>query len=1149
MTLPDVLVRCYWSGTPGPTEHPIMPIQLKFHGALNEVTGSTTFFRLTSTGSVYAVDCGSAHRRKASDEPAHPDNLPAGCKPTQLKGLFLTHAHADHIGMLIHWVKAGFKGPIYCTAETARFAFHACDDSHRILLRDHPKTDVTEAHKVEAQRLLTGHIPLTPGGEAEIEPGLAVGCYPTSHIMGCVGYQFSAVDAAGKPTRVFFTGDVGTVEDEAETRSMMRTRVRPRLPSDYVITESTYGDRQREQADRSGRARLDRLAQVLERGFRHGTDAKVFFPAFSLQRCQDLLLDIFHVLGFNRAATGLAAGVVPKVYLDSRLASLFMEVFSDVYRAGTDGSSPWVNPSASFFDGFNGDVALCSQDLEKLLRFGDPGSCVRLYPGGEAFEVFCGSPREGAQGPMIVLCGSGMTNNGAIQRYLYDHAQDPSATFVISGYVPAKSPGAALLKLAELSAEKRASLTLELKGDPKRNDQPKNLFGGEIKSDCVSISRFYSGHADGASLCRYVLGDDAEGVPSLKRVFLIHGEDVSRAGLKSLLEDRFRRASPPGGRLPAVECPHHLSPWFDCGSGRWSGEEAVVTSLAVLVPASDDILDVALSVFDPREITHDSGQGILTIKANQASSRTSLRVKTFNDTHHKLIAETTYAEVQSLLEAGRVAFRWREVLNALQIQKSEYFAGHKLCANEQEFQEFESMRRNLILEGRQRVNGFVVAGRNAFGTEELAALEALLTPHVPFFVLDNRYLSRLNAALFSNPDQPTLSKSRAFYVPVKVVDPFVPISSPYDWECLRNLLVKVAADAKIKEARRPARPASSKAVVGSTAREAAPVVSNGGIPAERAAIPEVAYAGLCIGQRVAVTVEAPFANGKAKGMKLRVNSSGALGVIYGVHYLGGAFDHPLGSTIEVYVRMVEPSQRRVEFVLVPPVRKVDASVELAAARGTVTWARMAELLHRDIKTLAGLVADYCKLVVDDRQSVVAEGLVPAGSELIIYEKIARELEKERSRRNNLPPASEPFTMGKMAGILGGEWKSTDVLHAARYLEGAPQETVVRMAQTILSSSPTGAEGDVFPLEHKDLFYAACVEASEARWAAVPPVKSEPPARPLPEPSCHALRELAALWGVSPATLMLEAEALGLGLRAEIVLTQEEAARLGSGPTA
>lgn len=80
-------------GHPGPTEHPIMPIQLKFHGALNEVTGSTTFFRLTSTGSVYAVDCGSAHRRKASDEPAHPDNLPAGCKPTQLKGLFLTHAH------------------------------------------------------------------------------------------------------------------------------------------------------------------------------------------------------------------------------------------------------------------------------------------------------------------------------------------------------------------------------------------------------------------------------------------------------------------------------------------------------------------------------------------------------------------------------------------------------------------------------------------------------------------------------------------------------------------------------------------------------------------------------------------------------------------------------------------------------------------------------------------------------------------------------------------------------------------------------------------------------------------------------------------------------------------------------------------------
>lgn len=1125
-----------------------MPIQLKFHGALDEVTGSTTFFKLNSSGAVYAVDCGSAHRRKPSDEPAHPDNLPAGCKPGQLKGLFLTHAHADHIGMLIYWVKAGFKGPIYCTAETARFAFFACEDSFRILLRENPNVDVAEVDKVEAQKLLTGHICLSPGLETQIEPGLSVGCYPTSHIMGSVGFQFSAVDAAGASIRVFFTGDVGTVEDEAETRSMMRTRVRPPLASDYVITESTYGDGRREPVDRSGKARLDRLAEVLERGFRHGADSKVIFPAFSLQRCQDLLLDIFQVLAFDRAATGLAGGVVPKVYLDSRLASAFMAVFSDVYRSGIAGSSPWVNPSASFLAGFEGDSCGCVQDLEKLLRFGNPGDCVRLYRGGEAFEVFCGSPREGAQGPLIVLCGSGMTNHGAIQRYLYDHAEDVSATFVISGYVPPKSPGGMLLSLAKLAAEARFSEKLELRGDPKRNDQPKHLFGSDIKSDCVSISCFYSGHADGASICRYVLGDDAEGLRSLRRIFLIHGEDASRAGLMRLLDDRFSSSTPAGGKFPSVECPHKGAPWFDCGADRWSVGSTVVTSLSVLVPVSDDILNVALSVFDPRDINDVSGHSILTIKANQAESRTSLRVKTFNETHHKLIAETSYVGAQGLLEAGRVAFRWREVLNALQLQKGEYFAGHKLCVHEREFHEFEAMRRNLILDGRQRVNGFVVAGRNAFTPEELGALEALLTPHVPFFVLDNRYLSRLNAALFRNPDQPKLSKSRAFYVPVKVSDPFVPISRPFDWECLRNLLCKVEADAKIKESRRPARPASPPAGADSSLRTGPLVVSSGGIPAERANIPEEAYSVLRIGQRVAVTVEAPFANGKARGMKLRVNSTRALGVIYGGNYQGGSFEHPLGSTIEVFVRMVDSSLRRVEFVLIPPAYNAEATSELAASQGTVTWGRMADLIHRDIKTLAGLVADYCRLYVDDRHSVVAEGLVPAGSEVTIYETIVRELEQERVQRSSLPPRPEPFTMGKMAGILGGEWKSTDVLHAARYLEGATQESVAQMARAILAASPAGDEGDTFPLEHKDLFYAACVEASEARWTLVPSVKSEPPARPLPVPSYHVLRELAALWGVSPATLMLEAEGLGLELRADVVVAAVDAAKLGSKET-
>lgn len=1120
-----------------------MPIHLKFHGALGEVTGSTSFLKLTSSGSVYAVDCGSAHRRDILQEPAHPKNLPSGCKPDQIKGLFLTHAHADHIGMLLDWVKAGFNGPIYCTAETARFAFFACEDSLRILLRENPKADVGEVEKLAAQKLLENHVTCAPYQEISVEPGLSVGCFPTSHIVGCVGFQFAAVDASGSIKRVFFTGDVGTVEDEQETRSFMRTRMRPDKPSDFVVTESTYGDRLRKPGDRSGKARLERMAEVLERGFRHGAVSKLIFPAFSLQRSQDLLLDIFQVLSFNRAATGLSAGVVPKVYLDSSLASAFMSVFRDVYRAGQDGRNPWVNPSASFFGEFAGVPADIDEALEKLFSFGEPGACVRLYRNGEVVEVFSGSFTERAQGPSIVICGSGMTKNGAIQRYLYDYVEDPFTTFVISGYVPPKSPGFQLSEISKMSAEGRASTIFELKEDKKRSLPKKILFGSDLKSGCFSISDFYSGHADGPSVCRYVVGNDVEVIRPLKRIFLMHGEDSSRDGLARLMDGKLRSMLPASGMIPGIECPYPQSPWFDCGGDRWLEDVAITTKLSVLVPVSDDILTVALSVFDPTNIQRSQGQCVLTQKANQAISRTNLRVKSFNSSHHKLIAETTYAGVEGLLEAGRVAFRWREVLNALQLQKSDYFAGHKLCATELEFQEFEGVRRNLILDGKQRLHGFVVAGKNAFRPEEIAALESLLTPHVPLYVLDNKYLSRINAALFTGPDQPHLSKSSAYYVPVKVTDSFVPISRPFGWECLRNLLLKVASDAQIKSARQPALPASTKGVSRQAAPGGATVVPHEGIPPERVIIPAEAYEVLRVGQKLTVTVEAPFANGKGKGMKLRVNSTKALGVIYGVNYLGGVFDHPLGSAIDVYVRAVDPSMRKAEFVLKPLLFSDDAVQTLAASLGTVTWGKMSELIPCDLKRLVGFVGDYCKLLVDDYQSISPEKNVPLGREVEIYEAIVRGIEQDRMMRTSLPPPPEPFTMEKMARILGGEWQSSDVYTAARYFQGATQEKLILMANEVLSLSPSGKDADAFPLEHKDLFYAACVEATIARWGVVPVVQSEPPARPLPSPSYYVLRELAAIWAVTPASLLLESEGFGQELRTEVVLTVDQASQL------
>jgi hypothetical protein len=320
------------------------------------------------------------------------------------------------------------------------------------------------------------------------------------------------------------------------------------------------------------------------------------------------------------------------------------------------------------------------------------------------------------------------------------------------------------------------------------------------------------------------------------------------------------------------------------------------------------------------------------------------------------------------------------------------------------------------------------------------------------------------------------------------------------------------------------------------------------IQPDRVGIPLEAYAALRVGQKVEVTVEAPFATGKAKGMKLRVKTTGALGVVYGANYLGRSFDHPVGTSIDVYVRSIDPELRKVEFILTPPCENEEAVQSLSASMGTVTWRRLAELVPCDPRRLSGLVGDYCKLLVEDCRSIAPEVFVPAGQEVEIYRRVAQGLEQERVRRNSLPPAAEPFTFEKMARILGGEWKASDVLAATRYFESASQHELSQMAHAILSQAPAGSDGDVFPLDHKDLFYAACVEATLVGWGEVPVVLSEPPARPLPAPSYYVLRELAAIWGVSPASLMLEAEELGLGLSAEVMLSSEQAYRLSSKET-
>jgi len=1132
-----------------------MPFNIKFHGSLGEVTGSCTFIKIISSGNLYAIDCGSSHKKNLNDEPAYPENLPKDCNISKIKGLFLTHAHMDHIGMLLHWVKYGFRGKIYCTAETARFAVHMLEDSVRVNEREKVETGVGEAEMSKVKSFLNSYTACIPGKEFELENLVNVNSFPSSHIIGCVGFQFSAKSLIGDDCRVYFTGDVGSVENEAETMSMMRTRLRPTKPSNYIITESTYGGKSRQKINRSGKQRVAKLSQVIERGFRHGVKSKVIFPCFSLQRAQDLLLDIFQVLCYNRASTGLADGVAPKIYLDSRLTSLLMHEYSEIYLNGVSEGSPWVNPNSLFINDYGLDEARAKDTIEKLFRFKNTGDCVRLYDAqqnpGTAVEVFCGPFRPNTRGPVIVICGSGMTISGAIQGYLRDYLEDETATFVLSGYVPPRSPGAILRELSELPESERSKVKFEIKEDKYRSLPKKNLFGSDIKAQCSLVSEFYSGHADGPSICRYILGGNSDSLSQPpKRVFLIHGEDDKRRELQNLFNEKIINAGIKNYNS-LIQCPSQESPWFDCEKNKWLVTRPTKLSLSILIKSEKllhaQILQIVKMSCMAKEIKNMGGSLMVSYFAdfNASTINTTLKLTDISKNCFKLTVESDFSKVQNVTDIRKGAFRWREVLNALGVQKRDYFAGHSYCGTDSEYEEIEKIIRNLVASGKQRQIGFIVAGTSAFLPEEVSMFEALLTPHIHFYIVDELYLSRLNTILF--PQDPNkITSSNAFYIPVSVSKSAVKISKPFNSDWLNSLLGIVDSDLGIINSRQPFAPPIAKSGTQDLVKNTELVDSKKGIPKSRAVIPEEAYKVLTKGQLVEVTVVKPLErrNKELVGYSLKVKSTGALGILRSINFIEGKFDYPIGTDLKAYVKDVCSLQREVEFVMLLPLYGANNIQHIQENISKLTYGDLAKLLQLEYTKFKGYYLDHFKHLGNEDLIKNQDTLILSGCEIQIYDVIRRQIEEDRERKMSIAPPPKEFTFCQMADLMGDyNWKSLDIYNVLKYFEKAEQPDVSGMAKSILKNLATGLDSDLFPIEHKNLFVAACVEASAGKWPRNVPRVTILPARVLPSPSFYSLNELASKWGVSPAQLLIEAESLGIKILPQVALTSDDAVRL------
>lgn len=285
-------------------------LRIAFMGAINCVSGSCTLMEYTNseknTHNYYLVDCGE-YQDENQNYTDNKQRIFSFAK--EVKAVFLTHAHADHIGLLPDLIEHGFKGKIYCTKATMELAKIMLEDALHIKGRE--KKDIKEL----INRMNFKPIDERPGflfGDAKNPISIADGLcmYPlrTGHILGACSFTFTWIKENSKPVEngvyddwqsICFSGDVGPCDElsvkSGDAQSILLKDFATPYYSDsnrYIVLESTYGDRIRNKNNLFEK-KIYKLWRIIHTTKEKG--GKVLIPAFVLNRMQEILTDLYYI--------------------------------------------------------------------------------------------------------------------------------------------------------------------------------------------------------------------------------------------------------------------------------------------------------------------------------------------------------------------------------------------------------------------------------------------------------------------------------------------------------------------------------------------------------------------------------------------------------------------------------------------------------------------------------------------------------------------------------------------------------------------------------------------------------------------------------------------------------------------------------------
>ncbi|MDT8437160.1 MAG: MBL fold metallo-hydrolase [Gemmatimonadota bacterium] len=444
-------------------------MRLEFWGAAREVTGSMHLLQVGSRKVL--VDCGMYQgRRKGAFERNR--NLPFDA--ASVDAVLLTHAHLDHAGNLPSLVRSGFRGAIWSTRATA--------DLCGTMLADSAHIQESDVRYVNRRRRRQGKRPFEPlytaadvrrtmrlfegtdyGAWFEPVPGVRARFHDAGHILGSASIEVEASEGS-RTVRIAFSGDVG--------RKGLPILRDPEVPAgaDYVVLESTYGNRHHEPPSRAKEFLLDCARSACEKG------GKLLIPSFALGRTQEIVYRLNQLW---------EEGALPQidVFVDSPLAINVTEAFQRHPEC-------WDREM------------LETRDTDSD---GDPLGFRRLRYVREAEESKTLNTRKG---PAIIIAASGMCEAGRILHHLLNHAGKPNTTILFVGYQAEHTLGRRILE----------------------GKSPVPVFGEEVEIRArVERADAYSAHADREELLAWA--ERARETGSVQRYFLVHGEPESAEAL------------------------------------------------------------------------------------------------------------------------------------------------------------------------------------------------------------------------------------------------------------------------------------------------------------------------------------------------------------------------------------------------------------------------------------------------------------------------------------------------------------------------------------------------------------------------------------------------------------------------------------------